>query len=332
VVTVVFENAVYLLKPVLDDPRFDGLLFSKSAKSVLGRKTADDDWEVDNRSTQDWSVPRLLPTWKPQPVEGPVRPFNDYPCLNLSIPAFSPRALEALRRFLESNGEILPLKHPKGTFYAFHILTKAEVLNVRESDIKWFTGENMVALNINRYEFHKTKLKGLSIFRLKEHHGTVMVTEALKRRVEECGLNGFVFTKVWPLPPGVHWGDARIQARRMKEKKLGLQGEALILRFRSESLKANAKEKRLINSYAEQLNELLVTQDSLNAPYFGAIDAVEFEDGDCRIFLTCPNVENLVKLLDNWIRSNDWPGEFHIVKRFGNLYDTKAKEKRVVIR
>jgi hypothetical protein len=58
---------------------------------------------------------------------------------------------------------------------------------------------------------------------------------------------------------------------------------------------------------------------------------VEFVDGDCRIFLSCPKVEALIEYLSEWIQSNDWPGEFHMVKRLGNLFDTKAKESRVVI-
>ena len=329
--TTNLEMSIYVLDQILDDPRFEGLIFSESAKSVLGRQSAYDDWEYDNCSSQDWSVPRLERTWKPQPVEGSVRPFNDYPCLELIIPAFSARAVEALRHFLEPNGEILPLSHSKGTYYAYQILTKADIINVKDSFIEWFSDDaarENVALDITRYEFKKAKLKGHSIFRLKENQSEVMVTEAFKQRVEECGLNGFQFTKVWPLPPGVYWRDAQIQARRAKVKKLGLQGEALILRFRSANNEADAKEKRLIKSYEQQLNQLLVTQASLDAPYYGAIEAVEFSDDDCRIYLTCPKVEPLLELLHDWIHACKWPGEFHIVKRFGNLYDTKAKETR----
>ena len=134
-------NAVYVMKPILDDPRFDGLILSDTAKSVLGRPSAYADWGFDNCSSQEWSVPRLQPTWTPTPVEGPVRPFNDYPCLELTIPVFSARAVEALRHFLEPNGEILPLRHSKGTYYAYQILTKADILNVQDSIIEWFSDD-----------------------------------------------------------------------------------------------------------------------------------------------------------------------------------------------
>ena len=38
---------------------------------------------------------------------GHVRRFNDYPCINMSRPAFSQRAVDLLRDVLEPNGEPL---------------------------------------------------------------------------------------------------------------------------------------------------------------------------------------------------------------------------------
>ncbi len=73
---------------------------------------------------------------------------------------------------------------------------------------------------------------GLSIFSLEQTPRFTLVTEEFKQRVEATGLNGFVFTKVWPLPPGIYWRDAQIEARRSAKKKLNLYGECLILRFR----------------------------------------------------------------------------------------------------
>lgn len=327
------ETSVFIMDPVLDDPRFDGLLFADSAKSFLGNDLPSEDF---SRGTNllTWKAPILQPVWKPQPVTGPVRPFNDYPCLELIVPAFHPRAVDALKDLLEPNGEILPLKHPKGAYYAYNIQTKADALNVKESTIIRYgnDGENKVALGIDRYVFHKAKLRSMSIFRLKERPQEVMVTEVFRQRVETSGLNGFRFTKIWPLPPGVDWSDDEAQTSRARSRKHDLQGEALVLRFRPATDSVNTKEKRLINSYAKQLEELLELQTTLDSAYFGAVEAVEFAEEDCRIYLTCPKVEPLVKFLEKWIQSNSWSGAFHIVKRFGNLYDTKARETRIAIK
>ncbi len=158
------------------------------------------------------------------------------------------------------------------------------------------------------------------------------MTETFKRRVEECGLNGFHFIKVWPLPKGIDWRDLETAARKKRSTEYELTGETLILRFRLKGDKPTPAEKKKLLQYNEQLMDLLESQTSMDDPYDGSLDASEFNVGEYRIFLSCPSVDKLTDVLKEWINSNDWPNEFHIVQRRGHLMDTKAKVNRIVIK
>ncbi len=325
------ESAIYHLRGS-SDPRFKCLTY-KAKKSLLGNQLPVEDWDTVDDAHGGWLPPPLGKLWTPQPVGGDVPPFVDYPTLELATPAFSPRAVQALRQLLEAGGELLEIRHKNGPYFALNVTKQTEALDVRKAEIKWFSDAVGVrARDITRFEFHKSKLRGLSIFSLKQTPRFTLVTEEFKQRVEAAGLNGFAFTKVWPPPPGVYWRDAQIEARRSSKKKLDLFGESLILRFRPKSEGPTPKEKKQIHDYAAELNSLLTNQQSITDPYYGSVESVEFAEEDCRIFLSCPNVENLISYLNDWIQHIEWPGEFHMVKRFGNLFDTKAKETRVVIR
>ena len=84
----------------------------------------------------DWQPPKLASFWKPQPVEGPQNPFNDYPCLELIIPVFSKRAVDALGTMLTENGELLPLKSKMGEYLAYNCLTKIAALDLKRSIVE----------------------------------------------------------------------------------------------------------------------------------------------------------------------------------------------------
>ena len=81
---------------------------------------------------RNWTVPPLAPFWTPQRVIGQVRPFNDYPCVDLIVPAFSRKAVDALRNLLEPNGELLPLVAEVGEYFAYNITTVADILDQNE--------------------------------------------------------------------------------------------------------------------------------------------------------------------------------------------------------
>jgi hypothetical protein len=203
---------------------------------------------------------------------------------------------------------------------------------VRKSEVKWFpSAKGVKALDITRFEFAKARLRGLTLFRLKQSPGFKLVTEEFKQRVESACLNGFSFTKVWPLPLGVYWRDAEIEERKRRSKKLNLQGQSLILRFRPKDDRPSLPEEKQIKRYVKVLNELLTNQQSITDPYYGSVESYEFVDGDFRIFLSCPDVESLLDYLDDWIQKNDWAGEFHFVKRSGHIFDSKASETRIIV-
>ena len=314
------------------DPRIRCLTY-KAKKSFFGNKFPVDDWDTTDDPDGGWVPPPLAKVWTPQPVGGDVAPFVDYPCLELTTPAFSPRAVQALRPMLEESGELLELRHRNGPYFALNVTMQSNALNVKQSDVRWFSDAvHLRANDIRRFEFYKSRLRGLSVFSLKQTPRFVLVTEEFKQRVEAARLNSFQFTKVWPLPPGTYWRDAKIEARRAATRKVDLYGESLILRFRPKNDRPSPKEKKRIHEFAAELNALLTCQQSITDPYYGSVESVEFVDGDCRIFLSCPKVEDLIDYVGTWINGNDWPGEFHYVKRFGNLFDTKAKESRITIR
>jgi hypothetical protein len=196
------ENALYRLVRITDDPEFEGFAFvrEESLRNKEGRFTWDfgpDDIQTKGRA---WTVTPLAPIWSPQPVLGRVKPHNDYPCVNLIIPAFSRRAVDALRDFLEPNGELLPLVSSVGDYYAYNITTVVDILDHERSEIKWFDEKHDIALRITRYECFPERLTGLSIFRLVEMCSSAFVHQVFVDRVRQHGLRGFDFTRLWPHP------------------------------------------------------------------------------------------------------------------------------------
>jgi|SRR5581483_7735548 len=192
------ENVLYQLDPIVDNPSFEGFGFD-DAVSFRGKGRLAFDFGPDDIPTKGraWTVTRMAPTWVPTPVYGNVKPHNDYPCVNLTVPAFSRRAVDALRDFLEPNGELLPLASPLGEYYAYNVTTVADILDHKRSEIVWFNERHVSALRIRRYECIPEKLTGLSIFRLVEMSSSTFVHQVFVDRVREHGLQGFHFT--WAL-------------------------------------------------------------------------------------------------------------------------------------
>jgi hypothetical protein len=195
------ENVIYNLKPIMGDPKFEGFGFG-DAPSLRGKGRLAFDFDPDNIQTRrrEWTITRMAPTWSPQPVFGQVHLDNDYPCVNLTVPAFSRRAVDALRDLLEPNGELLPLASSGGEYYAYNITTVVDILDHQLSDIVWFDEKHDVAIRVRRYECIPEKLTGLSIFRLVELPSSTFVHQVFIDRVGEHKLRGFVFKRLYPLP------------------------------------------------------------------------------------------------------------------------------------
>ena len=193
------EEALYKLNQIVDNPRFKGFAFVRD-ESLRGKGSLTSDFSPDDvkEKGRSWTVTRMAPTWEPQPVIGRVRPQNDYPCVNLTIPAFSRKAVDALRDFLEPNGELLPLVSSVGEYYAYNVTSVVDILDLDRSDIQWFSGPRVLAIHIRRYECLPGRLEGLSIFRIVEDSATPYVTQVFVDRVKENGLQGFDVLKLWP--------------------------------------------------------------------------------------------------------------------------------------
>lgn len=197
---------IYKLESILDDPRFYGFGF-KDTTSLLDNYSISGDFSPLNHPGRDWQANRLAGIWKPRAVIGDVQAMNDYPMVG-SAPAFSERAVVALRDLLEPNGEILPLETPAGvgTYFVYNTTTIADVLDEFRSDISWYDSDDKtLARRIIHHEFIAEKLGGLSIFHIPINRYFIYVTETFVARAREHELQGFDFRKVWPLPPGTDW-------------------------------------------------------------------------------------------------------------------------------
>lgn len=320
---------VYVLDQNLADPRFRGCVFARKSRSVLGFENPVMDFLPQNLESLDWSVNKLSSSWKPQTVKGPASGFNDYPCLEMSIPVFSTRAVDGLTPILQLNGELLPLKTDIGSYWAFNLETKLDALDLKKSEISR-TGPKKTAVWASYFSFKPSKLKSATIFRVRELPSFILVTDLFRERVERAGLNGFVFNEVWPLPEGTNWR-LEAAARSKKNKSRRLAGESLILRFRLKLLRPNPKEKEFAKRIEKQLRDLLEVK-SLNDKFYGSVECTEIVDGEFRVFCVCPSTDELAAYLSDWLSHDLWGGEVDIVKRYGNLFDEKAKEKRIVIR
>ena len=92
----------------------------------------------------------------------------------------------------------------------------------------------------------------------------------------------------------------------------------------------SAAEKKRIAEILDDLDAQLLIP-ALDAPYFGSLEGHDFVEGDCRIFLSCPDATALHEKIGEWVSHLDWNGGVSLVKRFGNLFDEDAREEWVHI-
>ena len=323
-------KAVYKLTCNMTDPRLSVcFVIGPDARSVLGHKTAYEDLKVIDGMSLGWRTQPLAEHWKPMPVAGEVSPCNDYPGLEAIEPVVSRRAVDALGDMLSANGDLLPLNTNIGEYYLYIVQTKIDALNVAGSDIRRSRGDE-VAARVVYFDFMPARLAEASIFRIPEQPNYTLVTDRFKARVEQAGLNGFEFAKVWPLPEGSNWLMEH-RAWQKQQKATKLAGEAVVLRFTLHGDAPTPSERQLATDIESALRAQLKVE-SLAAPYQGSIEVAEFADGEFRVICTCPSAATLSEFLAPWLETVSWAGDVSLTKRFGNLYDKKAKEKRVAVR
>ncbi|MEZ6091673.1 MAG: hypothetical protein R3C05_27400 [Pirellulaceae bacterium] len=208
---------VYELTYFADDPRFSGFEFPEDAPSLIGRESIARDFEPELNGKLDWMPVSLAKIWVPQKVVGGAEPYNDYPRVGM-LPAFSRRAVDALRVELEANGEILPVQSKVGEYYVYNVLTKSFALDKDKSNITFGppNSSKETAFMVDRFEFDVAKLAEHAIFRIREYPVVVLVTEEFKRKADQAQLNGLNFVPVFPIPEdriGMTWKGS-MEARR----------------------------------------------------------------------------------------------------------------------
>lgn len=320
-------GAVYRLLPMVGDPRFEG--FASAQTSCRGKGRLLDDFIPDTDSF-GWQPPLLAGVWKPLPVIGRVRPFNDYPCINLQIPAFSQRAVDALGEFLTANGELLPLKTDVGPYFAYNVTTVGDVLNVEGSDVVWLT-EGERALTINRYAFHPERLEGRSIFRLAHEPMAVLVTDAFVQRAKNAQLKGLDLIKLWTDKGRAGSQSPAASAGRSRSKRKALKGNSLIVVLKLAGRSKTKAEERRVDALMDELDGLLAATDP-NTPAVGALEGHDYAGGECRLFLSCPDADALAAKLRPWLERLDWKGAVEAVKRYGEYVDGDAPAEPVKFR
>ncbi len=213
------EHVVYELLPMLDDPAFS-CLQSVEEEPLIAGETMSSAFRPKETKTRAWQAPMLKDRWnRPKVVDLLPSQVNDYPTVGLLVPAFSARAVDALREFLIPNGEVLPLDCDTGEFVAFNVTSVMDVLNRDMSIVEWPAevrlkkAEPIRAVQIKHYEFVQEKVELLSIFRIPESITDYFVTERFAERVWSCGLRGFNFRKIYPLPRPRTGGFAEMERR-----------------------------------------------------------------------------------------------------------------------
>jgi len=263
------------MDPIVNDPRYEGFGLVDGALDDLPMAA-----EPETLSSQ----------WVPLKVSGRVASYNDCPCIGLFLPAFSQRACDSLADLLQPNGELLPLETRNGASYYFYNCTAVrDVLDANNSKWRFFF----------YYTFHEELLEGLSVFRIPQQPTELLVTDKFVKRVQDAGLNGFDFTKVWPLPKGTNWR-RQPRSETLKPNPLReLKCHSLIVVLPVKGKKPDAKERRAIKKFEDDLDAQLVIQ-SLDAPYFGSYEGSENPPGEFRMFLSCPDADRLEEKLRPW--------------------------------
>jgi hypothetical protein len=331
------NNVLYKLDPIADNPKYEGFGFVRN-ESIRGKGLLISDFWPDDVKTKGraWTVTRMGALWTPQPVAGRVHSFNDYPSVGFMIPAFSRRAVDVLREFLEPNGELLPLSSTVGEYYAYNITTVVDILDHDKSQIEWPKDQRLIPIDIMHYECFANRMAGLSIFRLVEKPTSTFVTQPFVDRVHQLDLQGFHFIKLWPLPPGVSWRDEDRKNRRNEEQvkiKRGatpVKGNTVVLLLPIAKAKPSKAEKDRLTKVMDDIDALLHDPaGKTDAPYHGSLEGDDVFEGGMRLFLSCPDADALVEKLYPWLKALSRKTHVKVLKRYGEYVNVNCREEWV---
>lgn len=323
--------SVYMLSRVLDDPRYEGFAFEDDASvKERGEEDADlditDDFAPDDLPTKGraWTAPRLAGLWTPRKVVGRVRSFNDYPCVDLMVPAFSRRAIDALRGFLEPNGELLPLVSPVGEYYAYNATTVVDALDEDASDIDWLDQTLGVPFRINKYAFDCARLKGAPIFRIVQDTISVFVSQDFVDAATAVGLKGMDFKLVFPFEAVAA---PKTPGKRKPRPPAPTMAQAVVVLLPTKKPKPTKTEEARIPAILDELDALLYGAGQSPDEYLGSLEGHEHAQGAFRLFLSCPDADKLADRLRDRVAALPWDGPLVVLKRYGHFHDPDCPEE-----
>lgn len=314
---------IYLLEPIVDDPRFEGF----DGPIDVFRSTPDG-----TRTSPKLEIKRLSAGWNAPKVRGAVRPVNHYPCINNypGRPVFSSYAIKYLREILQPNGEILPIEAPQGEYYYYNTTTVADILDQEHSEITWLK-KPIVALKIRHYEFKTDTVDRLRIFRIPEKPASIFVTEPFVDAAFRFGLSGMRFAKVWPVPHGEAGTIKQVPvANRQRSKSI----EPLALRdAKAQSVylllfKAGSSAEEVssqVQVFENGLRKLLLPADP-NEFGIGHLEFIDECDDHFKFILSCPKFETLAVALRDWPVTLVNRSRIRIIGRLGAYDNCESAE------
>jgi hypothetical protein len=316
-------NSVFELHPIIDNPLFEGFAFDREPSLLRNLRYSTKevkDLHIGNDLFDDffpripcewnWDLESLKQRWRPPKVKGRVTSFNDFPCVSLSIPAFSERAANALREMLEPNGELLEFRYSERVYFAFHCRKIVEILDHHRTVGAFYSGYSSTckkpASALSYLGVIQGSLSGLTIFRMRELPNRVFVTDHFKNRVEEHLLSGFDFALAWPLHEGTDYEIEDLRSKKApKEYGSNLKKESLVLYLPMQGPRLTSDERKRVSRIEDELDALLFV-DSLSAPYYGCLEGRRTSEGTIRLYLSCPDADRLFQKLGAWLESLEW--------------------------
>jgi hypothetical protein len=323
---------VYLIYPVLDNPLYEGLALTDRSELL-------DYWPADLRPNfQTWQPRSLKATWPTPEVIGNVRRFNDYPCINLSRPAFSQRAVDLLRDILEPNGELLPVRHKIGRYYFYNCTCMTSCVDLSKSKITRLSDGGIV-FGTKKLVFFDEMLDDLTIFKIRTQLLELFCTWRFVDRVERVGLRGFAFIPIWPLPEGVTFFQEMHRINQLSRKlrpkehtELDVKENTGVLRLHCQRKKATKKDLAATEEVMSRLEQTLYDESQQDGDsYFGNVEGHDVVDAEIRVFLSAPDCDRLVTHLMPTLRTLFLPGKSQVVKRRGEYTQIDVVEEYIRI-
>lgn len=310
------DEMIFELSTVCDVPVYSGGLVSDEpicdGATFVPSDSAFDTTGFQNRFEWDWEPKRLSEEWRCPNLVGDCSVYMDYPTLDSWIPAFSVRAAECLKEYLEPNGELLPATSNEVLYYVYNCRKVVEVVD-HSTTIGAFRqpyspkkGVLSTASSIAYLSIFPEKLVGLSIFKLREFpNGSVYVTSRFCERVFEFGLNGFDFVKAWPLPKGVDKLSEHMrllkQTRRNNEINTtvtsSLTKESLLVEFGLPTSNSIVDAKNAIEKFKRDVRQLLENIGPHDR-YGGRLEKSLSQGGVTTLSFSCPSSRILLRRIE----------------------------------